>query len=161
MATDYSKILGLRTNELVRTGSEPLQLGTYHMVNNSDFEPQRTNNFEIQISGLQGLTMVGGTTVPTNISELITLSVDSYTAPSIQVNPIQINYANNLVNFAGKPSFSGGDITVNDYIGLDVERLLLAWFYKVYNPDLVFGDDWYRYYEHYCLSGRLEGRKCL
>lgn len=33
--------------------------------------------------------------------------------------------------------------------------------YKVYNPDLVFGDDWYRYYEHYCLSGRLEGRKCL
>ena len=33
--------------------------------------------------------------------------------------------------------------------------------YKVYNPDLVFGDDWNRYYEHYCVSGRLEGRRCV
>ena len=33
--------------------------------------------------------------------------------------------------------------------------------YKIYNPDLVFGDNWSKYYSHYCTTGRLEGRKCV
>ena len=135
MATNYSKILGMQTNELVRRGSEPIQLGTYHMVKNTDFEPQRTNNFEFQISGLQNLIMVGGKKVPANISEVITLSVASYSAPTLSISPIDINYANNLIHFAGKPSFQSSNLTINDYIGLDVERLLMAWMNTVYNPE--------------------------
>lgn len=31
--------------------------------------------------------------------------------------------------------------------------------YRINNPDLKFGDDWCRYYRHYCEIGRLENRK--
>lgn len=142
MANDYRDVLGITSKDGISTrnknvASKPLQLGTYHMVKNTDFEPQRTNNFEVQIVGLDTLLMPAeeNTYVPSNISELITLSVASFQAPSLAINPIQIHYANNMVNFAGKPTFSGGDLVINDYIGIDIERLLMAWMNTVYNPE--------------------------
>ncbi len=32
--------------------------------------------------------------------------------------------------------------------------------YKINNLDLDFGNDWYRYYRHFCEIGRLEDRTC-
>lgn len=102
--------------------TKPLQLGTYHMANNNSFEPQRTNNFEVQITGLEG-------------ADTITLSVASYSAPSISQNPIEVHYGNNIIKFAGKPSFQDSSITINDYIGLEVEKLISNWQKLSYNYD--------------------------
>lgn len=123
--------------------NKPLQLGTYHMVSttSSMYEPQRTNNFELQIVGLGGLKMFTdknssgiGKSVPNNISDQLTLSIANFTAPTIEMSNITIPYSNNEVHFAGKPTFSGANrVTFNDYIGLNVERLLMAWFKEVYN----------------------------
>jgi len=33
--------------------------------------------------------------------------------------------------------------------------------YRINNPDLDFGTDWYRYYNHYCTVGRCEDRKAI
>ena len=33
--------------------------------------------------------------------------------------------------------------------------------YQANNPDLDFGNDWRRYYAHYCTVGRCEGRKAI
>lgn len=101
-------------NDAART--KPLQLGTYHMANDNAFEPQRTNNFEVQITGLG-----------TEQSQVITLSVASYDAPTISQQPIEINYGNNIIKFAGKPSFQDSNITLNDYIGKEVEKILSDW----------------------------------
>ena len=54
-----------------------LKRGTQHMVNNDGFEPQRTNNYEVQIIGLDNsLRDMKGNAVfqSANAGEIITLS---------------------------------------------------------------------------------------
>lgn len=103
--------------------------GAYHMIpsvyagrNKDDFEPQRTNNFEVQFTNLDG-------------SETITLATADFGAPDISVSTLDVSYGNSKVHFAGTPSYSGGSFTCNDFIGLNVEKILNAWFKKVYNPE--------------------------
>lgn len=94
---------------------KPYQMGTYHMANDNAFEPQRSNNFEVQITGLG------------EDGKTITLSVDSFDAPNITQNPIEVPYGNNKIKFAGTPSFADSSITTTDFIGKDVEKVLSNW----------------------------------
>ena len=134
-----------------------VQKGTGHMVYTSSWEPQRTNNFELVVEGLDrlytanidtGNIPTGTTTTPTdnidskyneksltppNAAERIMLSVDSFTAPSIEIAQITTQYGNNSIKWAGKPEFPNSTITVNDYIGIQVERILAAWFRCAYD----------------------------
>ena len=103
----------------------PLQLGTYHMANNNVYEPQRTNNFEVQITGFTG----------SKTSETITLAVDSYSAPQINISVIEVPYGNNRIKFAGTPTFENSSITLNDFIGQDVEKQLSNWQKEAYDYD--------------------------
>ena len=117
--------------------NKPLQLGTYHMANNSTYEPQRTNNFELQITGLEGLLTKesGGRKIASNAGQLITLSVDSFSAPNINIGTIQIPYGNNKIKFAGLPEFTDSTVSINDYIGIDMESILCAWHRLVYDTN--------------------------
>lgn len=139
-----------------------LQKGTGHMVYSSSWEPQRTNNFELIIEGLDTLvtadnnsgdipkgynktssetedvsnsndTSTNGILYPPNAAERIMLSVDSFTAPSIEIAQITTQYGNNSIKWAGKPEFPNSSIVVNDYIGIQVERILAAWFRCAYD----------------------------
>lgn len=134
-----------------------VQKGTGHMVYTSSWEPQRTNNFELVVEGLDrlytanidtGNIPVETTTAttdnidstyneqsltPPNAAERIMLSVDSFTAPSIEIAQITTQYGNNSIKWAGKPEFPNSTITVNDYIGIQVERILAAWFRCAYD----------------------------
>jgi len=113
----------------------PLQLGTYHMVQNAGFEPQRNNNFEVQIIDIGSLKSVDkGNSLPSNASDLITLSVASYAAPQINISAISVAYGNNKIKYAGVPEFPDSTIVLNDYIGVNIERILSAWQKLVYNP---------------------------
>lgn len=116
--------------------TRPHQMGTYHMVNHSGFEPQRTNNFEVQIAGLSKLKPAGTGKILDmgKAGQLITLSVASYAAPQINVSSINIAYGNNKVKFAGLPEFPDSQIVLNDFIGIDVENILSTWQSCVYNP---------------------------
>lgn len=110
-------------------------LGTYHMAGADRFEPQRNNNFEVQITGLENLTTVDKGLSVSNASENITLSVATYSAPQINISPIQVSYGNNKIKFAGLPEFPDSSIVLNDYIGINVERTLSAWQKLVYDPN--------------------------
>lgn len=120
-------------------GQDPRQMGTYHMVGNSGYEPQRTNNFEVQIVGLDRLVYPanGKSTFsqPSNASELVTLSVASYSAPQINISTISVAYGNNTLKYAGKPEFPDSSIVLNDYIGINIERILSNWQKTVYDYD--------------------------
>jgi len=93
----------------------PLRLGTYHMANDNTFEPQRTNNFELQITGLG------------DDGQTITLAVSDFTAPSIELGDLTVSYGNNKIHYAGVPNFTGGSVTFNDFIGQRVEKILSDW----------------------------------
>lgn len=139
------------------------QKGTGHMIYSSAWEPQRTNNFELIIENLDSLVTANyketvedsmkttsnsniyslasdysqdpDTNIihPPNAGERIMLSVDSYTAPAIEIATITTNYGNNSIKWAGKPEFPNSTIVVNDYIGIQVERILSAWFRCAYD----------------------------
>ena len=113
----------------------PLQLGAYHMIDRNEWEPQRTNNFEIQFPGLSGLISIDqNLALPANASDLLTLSVKSVSYPSTNINKLQVFYGNNSINFAGKPEYGDVEIVVNDFIGIQTERILMAWSREVYDP---------------------------
>jgi len=112
----------------------PLQMGTYHMASDARFEPQRNNNFEVQIIGLDKLTTVQKQQkLSADAGSSLTLSIATFKAPSMSVQVIPISYGNNKVKFAGVPEFDNSDITFNDFIGIDVANILQAWFKQVYD----------------------------
>jgi hypothetical protein len=104
------------------------------MITDSSYEPQRVNNFEVQITGLDNLKTVKNNKAVSNASQFITLSVASYSAPEINMGNITIPYGNNKVKFAGVPEFPESSIVLNDYIGINVENIIMAWFKLVYDP---------------------------
>lgn len=115
-------------------------LGTYHMVGKDSFEPQRTNNFELQITGLNEYFEfdsndkgIGKNKLASNVSNNLTLSVSDFSAPNFEVSALEVPYANNKVKYAGVPNFGGGSITFNDFLGIDTEKILVSWYKEVYN----------------------------
>ena len=113
----------------------PLKLGFYHGIGQDDWEPQRTNNFEIQFPNLgQLFTIDQGLALPGNATDLLTLSVKSVSYPSTNIDKLTISYGNNSVNFAGRPNYGDVEIVVNDFIGIQSERILMGWSGLVYNP---------------------------
>lgn len=109
--------------------------GTGFMIGTKEWEPQRTNNFELVIEGLDQLVYADATEPvnPMNAAERLMLSVQGFTAPTLELGKITTQYANNSINWAGKPEFQGSSIVINDYIGARVEQLLAAWFRCAYD----------------------------
>ena len=117
----------------------PITLGAQHMVGKDIYEPQRTNNFEIQFPSLGILVSAGtgkngtGSMKFTDPGNKITLSVKSVGELSQSIDAIPIAYGNNAIKFAGKPNLNNISIGINDFIGMDTERILEAWSSLVYN----------------------------
>ena len=113
----------------------PLKLGAYHMIGQDEWEPQRTNNFEIQFPNLgQLFTIDQGLALPGNASNLLTLSVKSVSYPSTTISALKVSYGNNSINYAGKPEYGDVEIVCNDFIGLQTERIIMGWHKLVYDP---------------------------
>ncbi len=109
---------------------------------NESYEPARTNNFELQITGLDTLVKAGYSSEDTNkgysaeiaarlektetVQELI-LSVKSAFSPKTSISVLDIPYGNTRTKFAGIPSWDSGQITWVDYYDLDTELILKAW----------------------------------
>ena len=118
---------------VVRTS--PLRFGAYHMIGQDAWEPQRTNNFEVQFMDIGNLLSIDkGLHMPGNSSELLTLSTASVGGLTTNISNIVASYGNNQINFAGKPSYDSVQITFNDYIGIQTERIIMAWSRLVYDP---------------------------
>lgn len=113
----------------------PYQYGAYHMIGNDNWEPQRTNNFEIHIYGLDSLTSADkGLSMPSNAGKFLTLSTDSVGDLGVNIDALNVDYGNNRIHFAGKPDYSTISLSFNDFVGLETERIIAAWHKLVYNP---------------------------
>lgn len=114
---------------------QPYQFGAYHMIGVDEWEPQRTNNFEIHIYGLDALTSAHkGLKMPSNAGQFLTLATKDVGDLGISVDPISVDYGNNAVKFAGKPSYDSISINFNDFVGIETERIIAAWHRLVYDP---------------------------
>ena len=125
-------------NNYSSTTFEPLHKAAQHMVGTDVFEPQRTNNFEIRFPNLNQLTSSqtmskDNKVVYNDCGKAITLSVASVGDLSQSISAIPVSYGNNAVKFAGKPELNSISITINDFIGLETERILESWSALVYN----------------------------
>lgn len=100
-------------------------LGPMHISANQNYEPQRTNNFQLEIYGLEGAS-----------TEEIMLAVSDFSLPTISNSPVEIGRGNSKVKFAGQTEFSGMDsLQVIDYIPVDIEKIIRDWHIQVYNPE--------------------------
>ena len=94
-----------------------------HLFVNTDngFEPQRTNNFEMSISGLSNLKPAGGgdysakvRAMLNNMSDDLILSIKNGFTPKENISVLTVPYGNSEVKFAGRPSYDEGSIIWND-----------------------------------------------
>jgi len=91
------------------------------LQNKYKWEPQRTNHFEVVISGLP--------------AEL-TLAVNTFSLPNVTTDPIEVPHGNSRKKFAGQAAFGGADtLEVIDYVGLDTEAIVNDWKILVFNPE--------------------------
>jgi hypothetical protein len=110
----------------------PVTLGLH---NNTLYEPQRTNHFEVYIY-LPTIIAGGDAAKIEQFRKYITLATTDFSLPNITVSPIQIPYGNTKINLAGSVEYGGADsLTCTDFIGADVEGILYAWQNLVYSPE--------------------------
>ena len=108
------------------------------------YEPQRTSDFEFVVTGLEDLVGLDGNVI-NNAQEVIRLAVKTGFVPHFSQSVIEIRRGNGNTRFAGQPTFDAGSITVQDWIGADTKKILMAWqnlSYNVYTEKVGIADDY-------------------
>ena len=65
--------------------------------------------------------------------EILKLNVTNAPVPHFSLQKQTYRRGNDVVNFAGVPEFSDGEITVDDIVGVDTKSILMAWQGLAYN----------------------------
>ena len=103
--------------------------GASHFANDSSYEVQRGNHYEIVID-LDALQPKFDSTY----AEAIRLCCTSAPVPDITITPQGLRHGNETVNVAGSPSWGNMSISIYDVIGRDMAYLLQEWFWRVFDP---------------------------
>lgn len=128
-----AKYDGLSTAEISASISENL----------SSYEAARSGFFILVVDGLDDLLKPDYRGEAENAEdsdkikkaqETLKLSVTKCPVPHFEIATNEYRRGNDVVKFAGVPTWNGGTITVADYVGLDTKSLLMSWLYKAYNP---------------------------
>lgn len=90
-----------------------------------NFEPQRSNNGRLIISGVPGL--------PAG-DDVLTLSLQGFTVPKVASNVLTIGYYNEVRKFAGNPIYEGLTVSYHDYVDRDTAFMLWQWRLQVHDP---------------------------
>lgn len=170
-------INGVSNTPTTNADGRKLIAGTLFLTTENGFEPQRTNNFELQITGLDTIKNAGMTSSNKktngysqaiynrlqNIADELVLSVKTGFSPKENVSTLEVPYGNSKVKFAGIPSYEDGTVAWNDYYDKDTELILKAWQSAAYNAKTgAVGDaaDYKRtaYMTMYSPSGKV-GRR--
>ena len=121
-------------------------LNTMHISDNKyrDYEAARTAFFVLVVDDLDGKLLkpeYKGDPARASESdylktpqEALKLNVVSCPVPHFEVSTMEYRRGNDVVKFAGVPTWTGGTIKVDDVVGIDTKSILLAWQYLAYNP---------------------------
>lgn len=112
-------------------------------TNLANYEAARSNFFVFIIYDLDNLPNINYTgelvdvtdrNTIKNASDYIRLNVVKCDIKDFSVEKLTYRRGNDVVNFAGSPTWESGSITVDDVVGLDTKSILTAWKYLTYNP---------------------------
>ena len=67
-------------------------------------------------------------------SDALRLNVVKSSVPNFTIETHEYGRGNDVVKFAGVPTFKDGSITVDDVVGMRTKDMLYAWQYLAYNP---------------------------
>jgi hypothetical protein len=67
-------------------------------------------------------------------SDALRLNVVKSSVPNFTIETHEYRRGNDVVKFAGVPTFKEGSITIDDVVGLHTKDMLYAWQYLAYNP---------------------------
>lgn len=126
-------------------------LDTTHIsANLENYEAARTGFFSFQVapSELKNLYNInynrdsGGEATEENgnlynstlASDYLRLNVTKASVPSFTLEVLDYRRGNNVVHYAGVPTYDAGSFTVADIVGLDTKSLLYSWWYLAYDP---------------------------
>lgn len=128
---------------------EKINAGQGHIASNLNYEAARNSFFVFQVAPDQltnlyrpdvdpdngEASVAEGTLYDGNVaSEFLRLNVVKASVPNFTVTPMEYRRGNDVVKFAGVPTFKDGSIVVDDVVGLDTKSLLYSWLYLAYNP---------------------------
>ena len=119
-----------------QTEIEEKYLGTTYILNHkADFEPGRTSDFILKIKFERDLYDMEGKFVcsKADATENLALSLRNYAGPQMSVDTLSIRTGNGQVNYAGTPNVANSPISFTDYIGMQTEQILLAWYSMAHN----------------------------
>lgn len=100
------------------------------------FTPQLSNHWELDIKLPRDLN--GGTNQDelSKLRRYLNLAITGFALPAITTTPVEVPYGNLTLKFAGRTEFGGSqNITVIDYIGADIERILYNQQMMIINPE--------------------------
>ena len=67
-------------------------------------------------------------------SEALRLNVVKSSVPNFTIAPMEYRRGNDVVKFAGIPTYKDGSLTIDDVVGQRTKDLLYSWQYLAYNP---------------------------
>lgn len=155
MATIFSSSSGFNAKAGDMSSSEVGKyLGTTYMLSHKkDFEPGRSSDFIFKVKFKRDLYDMNGNKVADKdeASEVLALSLRDFAGPSMTVDPITLRTGNGEMKYAGVPTVGTSAISFTDYIGMDTEQILLAWYVQCHNPK----NDKIGFKEYYSNDGLL------
>ncbi len=151
------------------------KLGTFHMSSAlQEYEVARSNFFTLIVENLgelihpsQSYNSLSGTTPITagivntdssyfdssNSSEVewtgqdvLQLSINKAFVPHFELGEIEIKRGNSVIKYADTPSWQSGTLEFQDFVGLRVKEVLMAWNQLAYDPNTDMqgrSSDWY------------------
>jgi len=94
---------------------------------NKTFEVQRQNNGIILLNNLNAKLQAGGFDAVQDSESIFALSVDTFAAPKMSNNVIEVPWQNMRIKVAGAMVFDDVDITLKDFIDIDTSKMLAQW----------------------------------
>ena len=79
------------------------------------------------------------------IQEAMKLNVIKAKVPHFSIEPLSYRRGNEVVKFAGVPTFDEGTISIDDIVGLDTKSMLEAWLELAYDLNTRTGGRMYEY----------------
>ncbi len=92
----------------------------------NDLEPQRMNNWTLEITGLAG--DAADTTS-------IILGLQAFQLPTETSDLIEVYYMNERRQYAGRTMYDGGTLSLTDWIDRGTANAIRKWRKEVYDPD--------------------------
>lgn len=120
------------------------ELSAAHIsANLANYESARSGFFSLIVNDIDNIVSAAYAGEPSaatdndkigkQAQETLKLNVVQAPVPHFQLEKLSYKRGNDIVNFAGTPTFSDGEITVDDVVGLDTKSILMAWQGLAYN----------------------------